>query len=273
MINKKYRLLVVDVDGTLLDREGAISARDGEALAQARRLGIHVSLSTGRVIKACLAIINQLSLDGCHIFFNGALVSDLSRDSEVYARPLKKAVVRQLVDFAHENDIYLELYTAGGYFIERETWSADIHRRFFGLEPMVVDFGQLGPRERLLKGELVVRSPEEKAKARRLQQRFRKSLDFSVARTPAYPDVEFINIVDPGVSKGKALRALASHLGVGMSEVMAIGDGTNDIPLFKAAGLAVAMGNAHDEVKKVADYVTLDIDHSGLAAAVERFLV
>ena len=272
MINKKYRLLVVDVDGTLLDRKGAISAQDREALAQARRLGIHVSLSTGRVVKACLGVINQLSFNGCHIFFDGALVSGIAGDSEVYARPLKKAVVRQLVDFAHENDIYLELYTAGGYFIERETWSADIHRRFFGLEPTLVDFGRLW-HERIIKAELVVHSAEEKAKARKLEQRFRKSLGFSVARTPAYPDVEFINVVDPEVSKGKALKALASHLGVRLSEVMAIGDGTNDTPLLSATGLAVAMGNARDEVKAVADYVTLDVDHSGIAAAIERFLL
>jgi len=75
------------------------------------------------------------------------------------------------------------------------------------------------------------------------------------------------------VSKGKALETLAAHLGVGMSEVMAVGDGTNDISLLGAAGLAVAMGNAPEEVKAVADYVTLDVEQSGLAAAVNRFLL
>ncbi len=69
------------------------------------------------------------------------------------------------------------------------------------------------------------------------------------------------------------VKALASHLGVQVSEVMAIGDGTNDISLLSAAGFAIAMGNAPDEVKEVADHVTLDVDHSGLAAAIEKFLV
>ena len=77
----------------------------------------------------------------------------------------------------------------------------------------------------------------------------------------------------PGVSKGRALEALASYLGISLAEVMAIGDGINDIPLLSVAGLAIAMGNAPDEVKAVADYITLDVDHSGVAAAIEKFLL
>ena len=77
----------------------------------------------------------------------------------------------------------------------------------------------------------------------------------------------------PGVSKGRALGALASHLGVALDEVIAIGDGSNDVPLLSLAGVAVAMGNAPEEGKAVADHVTLDIEHSGVAAAIERFLL
>jgi hydroxymethylpyrimidine pyrophosphatase-like HAD family hydrolase len=94
-----------------------------------------------------------------------------------------------------------------------------------------------------------------------------------MARSPAYPGVDFINVVDPGVSKGKALAVLTAHLGISMTEVMAIGDSTNDISLFSEVGLAVAMDNAPDEVKAAAHYVTLDVDQSGLAAAVSRFLL
>jgi len=80
-------------------------------------------------------------------------------------------------------------------------------------------------------------------------------------------------VVAPEVSKGRALEALSLHLGISLSEVMAVGDGTNDITLLSRAGLAVAMDNAPDEVKAVADYITLDVDQNGLAAAIERFLL
>ena len=273
MINNPYKLLIVDVDGTLIGKDGTISAEDREALAKACHLAMLVSLSTGRVPQACLGFINQLSLDSYHIFFDGALVSNPNQGREVYVQPLNKTVVRQAVELAHSNDIYLELYSATHYFVERETWATDIHRHFFGLQPTVVDFTKLWNQERIIKGELMTSSPQEAAKARSFYLQFNDSLHFSWVTTPAYPGIDFINLVDPEVSKGKALEALASHLGISLSEVIAIGDGTNDIPLLSCAGLAIAMGNAPDEVKAIADYITLDVDHSGLAAAINKFLL
>ena len=273
LTNHPYKLLVVDIDGTLLGKNGTISAEDRDALARACALGIQVSLSTGRVAKASLRIINQLSLDGCHIFFDGALVSNPKKGEEVYVQPISKVVVRQAVEFVHLNEINIEFYSASHYFAERETWSTDIRRQFFGIEPTIVDFINLWEQERIIKGTLTVSSPEERAKASRFCLQFEYSLHFSSTKSPAYPEVDFINVLAPGVSKKKALEALASHLGISMNEIIAIGDGTNDISLLSSVGLAIAMDNAPDEVKAVADYVTLDVDHSGLAVAIDKFLL
>jgi len=264
---------VVDIDGTLVGGDRSISAEDREALAKARDSGIRVSLSTGRATQACLGIIDRLSLDGYHIFFDGASVSNPSRGEEVYVKPISRETVKQMVEFAHRHEIDLELYSATHYFAERETWSTQAHRDFFDIEPTIADFTGLWERERIIKGGLVTTTPEEAAKAESFCRQFDDRLHFSRARTPAYPGVDFFNILAPEVSKGKALEALASHLGISISAVMAIGDGTNDISLLASAGLAVAMGNAPDEVKAVADYVTLDIDHSGVAAAINKFLL
>ena len=269
----KYKLLVVDVDGTLIGKDGTISAEDRDALAKASHLGIQVSLSTGRVPQACSAIIAQLSLDSYHIFFDGALVSNPNQGKEVYVQPLNKIVVRQAVEFAHLNDIYLELYSATHYFVERATWATDIRRQFFNLEPTVVDFTKLWNQESIIKAELTTSSPQEVDKARSFQLQFNDSLRLSWARTPAYPGINFINVVDPEVSKGNALVALASYLGISLTEVIAIGDGTNDISILSCAGLAIAMQDAPAEVKAVADYITLDVDHSGVAEAINKFLL
>ena len=273
MIHHNYKLLVTDIDGTLIDRGGSISTEDGDALAKVRHLGIQVSLSTGRATKACISIINNLALDGYHIFFDGALVSDPHQNKKVYIKPISPDVVRQSIEFAHLNEMDLELYSADHYFAKRESWSTDAHRQFFGIEPNIVDFTGLWEREKIIKGGLVVTSPKEAAKAKSFQLHFDSSLHFSWVRSPTYPGIDFINIVAPAVSKGKALEALTSHLGISLAEVMVIGDGTNDISLLSSAGLAIAMGNAPDEVKAVADYITLDVDCSGVAAAIDKFLL
>jgi len=268
-----YKLLVLDIDGTLLDKNGVISAEDRNALARVCDLSLPVSLSTGRVAQACLGIISQLSLDSYHIFFDGALVSNPNQGKEIYVQPIDKMVVKQATEFAHLNGINLEFYSADHYFVERETWGSDIRRDFFHILPTIVDISKLWQKERIIKGVLTVRSPEERAEAEILYLQFKDSLSFSWTKTPAYPEVDFINVLAPDVSKGKALEALASFLGIPLTEVMAVGDETNDISLLSSAGLAIAMGDAPDEVKAVADYITLDVDHSGLAAAINKFLL
>ncbi len=273
MKNGSYKLLVVDIDGTLVNGSGNISSEDEKALAEARASGIRVSLSTGRGVQASLNIINRLSLDGYHIFCDGALASNPTHGEEVYAQPISKAMVREMVEFARSHRIDLELFSATRYLVERETWSTYVHREFFGVEPALVDFAGIWERERVIKGGLVTTGPEEAARARAFHEHFAERLHFSYAKTPAYPEADFINILSPGVSKGKALEALAIHAGIPLDRVVAVGDGTNDISLLATAGLAIAMGNAAEEVRAVARYVTLDVDHSGVAAAISRFLL
>lgn len=272
MSENTYRLIVIDIDGTLVNRHGTISDKDREALFRARELGIPVALSTGRGLQATTGIIQELALDSYHILFDGALVSHPGSSDEIYVCPIDKELVRQMIEAAHQCRVDLELFTVTDYFVERETWSTDAHRDFFGVCPSLVDFNQLWERERVLKGGLVTTNPEEASRTADFCRRLKSHLHFSLARTPAYPLVDFINVLASGVSKGKALEKLAANLSVPLREVIAVGDGINDISLLTTAGLAIAMGNAMDEVKAIADYVTLDVDHSGLASALDRFI-
>lgn len=273
MIKHHYKLLVIDIDGTLIDRYGQISAENREALALVQSSGMQVSLSTGRSLKSSLRIIEWLSLNNYHIFFDGALVSSQNPGEEIYAQPINNTVLGQIIEYAHAHDIDLELYSTTLYYAERETWSTEAHRQFFGVTPTMVDFTRLWGQERIIKGGLVVTTPQEEAKAASFQHHFADSLHFSQVKVPTFPDVTFVNILAPNTSKGIALQALASHLGVPLDMVVAVGDGKNDISLLSTAGLGIAMGNAHEDVKKIADHITLNVEEHGLAVAIKRFLV
>jgi 5-amino-6-(5-phospho-D-ribitylamino)uracil phosphatase len=270
---KKYKLLVLDIDGTIMDGRGIISDVDKKALERARAAGIRVSLSTGRASIASKMVLRELALDGYHIFYDGALVCNAETGEEVYADPLDKELVRQLIGHIKDMDINVDFYSATHYFIRKESWASEIRRKFYGLTPTLVDFTNLWQHERIIKSTLLVASPEEKAAARDFYLVFKDRLHFSWTSTPAYPEVDFINIVSPDVSKGTALKALAAFLKIPMDEVVAIGDGTNDIPLLATAGLAIAMENASEALKKEADCITKDVEHSGVAGAIEKYLL
>ncbi len=272
-MTSNYDLLVVDMDGTIVDARGKISEADKAAIAAAQAKGVRVALSTGRVIDACRKYIAELGLDGVHIFFDGALVYDLTHKNAVYTQPVKNEILEAAIAFARENGIYLELYALDRFFVEEINWSDKIHREFFGLESVLTNFDDVIGRETIIKCELMIYNDEEEAKARLFMDYFNGVLRGSIARTPAYPDVRFVNVLDPAVSKGVALEKLAEHFGISLDRVMAIGDGSNDIPLLEKAGLKIAMGNARDELKAIADHITKSVDESGAAAAIDCFIL
>jgi Cof subfamily protein (haloacid dehalogenase superfamily) len=273
LTNNKYRLLVVDIDGTLLDVNNRISDIDKQALKEVVDSGTRVSLSTGRVVQASLRFLEQLELKGYHMFFDGALVYSPEKDEEVYVDPISADIIGEMIEYSRKIQLDFDLYSITQFFAERESRATDIRRDFFKLDATIVDFREIQNKERFIKGTLVVSSAKEKQKARDFVEHFNNKLNFSWTKTPAYPDIDFINIIANDVSKGKALKALTSFMGISLNEVAAIGDGMNDIPLLTSSGLAIAMANAPDEVKTIADHVTLDVDHQGVAEAVRKYIL
>ena len=272
LLRKRYKLLVVDIDGTLLNSRGVISTEDAEAIARLRQRGVRVALSTGRATMAAGWVLDHLQLDGYHIFYDGALVYNPVTSRESYVEPIESGLAREAIDYARRSGVHIDLYSSTRYFIEREDWAADIRRQFFRLTPTITGLDDVCKNERIIKGTLIVRSGAEREHALEIQSQFRGRLAFSWTMTPAYPDIDFVNILSPQVSKGRALEELCTLLKVPLADVVAIGDGVNDVSLLKKAGLAVAMGNCAEELKSVAHIVTHDVDHSGVAEAIKRFL-
>ena len=266
-------MLVLDVDGTLVDAKGNINKRDIEAIHKATESGVTVALSTGRVTLACNRVLKELDLDGYHIFFDGALVVNPHTGDVVHSRPIKKESVLAAVDHCREKNAYLELYSHSAFYADKANWTDEIHRLFFNVSISLEDLARVGQSNDILKMGTIAKHEDEFAQANELMSKFKDVLRFSIARSPAFPGVDFFNILDPEVSKGNALKVLCKYLGIPVEQTLAIGDGLNDISLIQSAGLGVAMGNAFPEVKEVADQVTQSVDQGGVSRAIHNYIL
>jgi Cof subfamily protein (haloacid dehalogenase superfamily) len=218
-----------------------------------------------------LKVLEELSLDGLHIFFDGALVCNSDRTEEIYSRPLQADLIGQVCEFAQINDLALEIFTPTQFYIGHESGPAAVHSALMHYKPTITDLGRVCARENIIMGCIVTNSREEEEKIKAFCSGFADTLRFSWTKHPAYPDYLFINVMVAGISKGRSLSALMAHLGLTKNQVIAIGDGSNDVSLLSAAGLAIAMQNSPADLLAVADYVAPDIAQHGVAQVIRKF--
>jgi Cof subfamily protein (haloacid dehalogenase superfamily) len=267
----QIKLLVSDIDGTLVDKNGRIAEIDRLAVKKIHDSGTLVSLCTGRAARGFLNVLEELELEGLNISFDGALVCNPDQSEVIYSRPLPPGYAGLICEFADRHHMALEVFTQTDYFISHTSRPATIHAHVLQFQPVITDFANIRDNKNIVMGCIVTNSPDEEEKIKAFSSGFRDTLRFSWTWHPAYPDYHFINITAPGISKGKALEALMSRLKLEKDQVMAIGDGENDIPLLSAAGLAVAMQNSPDILKAAAGYITADIEHYGFSQAINHF--
>lgn len=262
------KLFVTDLDGTLLPQGTKVSERNIVAAQRAAAAGVTVTIATGRMYPAALPVAQQLGIDAPIICYNGALICTTS-GKELYHQYLAPQTVRSLVDFFHQNGWYLqtfspdELYFAS-YDENAKAYEADQH-----VKGQVVGWDGLKERDQnICKAFSVTKDAEETRKRMDiLEQQFPGEITL-VQSNPC-----IIEIVAPNVSKADGIRHLADQMGISMREVMAIGDGQNDLSMLEAAGKSIAMGNAVAEVQKICQLHTGRCADDGWAEAIDQYVL
>ncbi|WIG60035.1 MAG: hypothetical protein OJF49_002783 [Ktedonobacterales bacterium] len=261
------RLILIDVDGTLVGRNGVHPAT-WEALEQARQRGVHLGLCTGRPgCGRALAHARRVAPAGLHIFHGGAVVS-LPGQPAAYCSMLPRDAFHALVAVSRREGQPLEAYTERGYFLEWETALIRVHARHLEMEPEVCDLLEIATP--VVRAQWVV--DEQDWPHFRALTALAGEIEIQPATAPWSPGTVFANLTRVGASKSSALRWLAGHYGLEVSEVAMIGDAENDLDAMEAAGLGIAMGNASAAVKERARLVVGDVDAGGLAEAIGRAL-
>lgn len=267
-----YKLLVLDVDGTLIGKGAYPTDRVTAAVQAAKAKGVQVALGTGRATEACYHLFRHLKLDGLHVMFDGAAVIDWPSNDIVFLRALPPPAGKRLIELARQYDLFLEIYAHDFYFIEKEGVLADHQRAKLQINPLVTDLMRLVDRVKMVKGQLLAANADEKLRADLVSREMEQFCKMSWSLDPSN-GIYFGNAVARTVSKAKALRDMTDYLGIDFKETLAIGDSYNDLSTFEVAGTCVAMGHAPDSLKAMADWVAPSVDQDGVAAAIEKFIL
>lgn len=267
------RLLVIDVDGTLIGRSGEPTDRVRQAIRAARDAGLRIALGSGRPLASCAPIARSLELSGPHVVFNGALVKDPDRPDAVLKRPLPPAALDRLIEEGRAADLCLELYTEKTHFVERDWRESRLHAISIRVTYEIASFDTFFGRDDIIKAQIITADDRARAATARLAEEMADQLSFSIA-IPMAPceGMECVNVVDRSVSKGAAVRALITYYGLSRAETAGVGDALNDLPMFAEVGWRIAMGNAADAVRAQADLICANVEHDGLAEAIDIIL-
>jgi len=267
-----YKLLAIDMDGTTLNSQKKISPRTKAAIDNLIKRGIYVVVSTGRG----LAELSEYHADFKNmpygILISGGLIYDFINDKPIKLHAVDEKTILQLIDFGLEEKAMIHLHTIRDSIARQD----DIQNMAaFDMAIYQSMFDRVCVRCDDFKN-YVHTHPGEVVKLN-LYHRDKKSRDKNFARISklnlsiSFAEAQNLEMSPANVTKALGLRELCEILKIDLAETVAIGDADNDKEILQTAGLAIAMGNATDEIKKLADFVTLDNDNDGVAAAIDKF--
>lgn len=274
-----YRLLAVDVDGTLLDSRGRLPAENRSALHRAHQAGLKICICTGRSLTETRGVIAEVGLDlDWGVFAFGAIVSDIATGRTLAARPMLPDVARRLVEYFQQAGYpVLMLYdaAAGGpdYRVLPGRLNVEAYHRWAEVTPAALEWLPQGadPGRPLRVGVIV--HPEA---VQTVREGVQAAFDLEEVKcnsifAPNY-GLHVVECFDGQVNKWFGIRQLTGPAGIEDAQVVAIGDDINDLEMIREAGLGAAMGNAIPPIREVARRIVATNDQAGVAQLINDLL-
>lgn len=268
-----YEVIALDIDGTLTNDDKIITPKTKNALMQAQQMGKKVVLATGRHPHGVIPYAQELELQkygGYLLCFNGGIVVEVTESGfkTIYSKELPNFYIPQVCDIISKSNITVNTYTEDAIIADKK------ENAYTQVEPEIIklpfkqvedfkNYVDFPINKLLLAGE-----PEEIDKYEKILKNY---LDGKVDVFKSAPF--FLEVVPLGVSKGASLDPLLKSMGLTKDNLIACGDSYNDITMIGFAGLGVAMENAEEDVKHVANYITLSNNCDGVGAVVEKYML
>jgi len=267
-------MIAMDMDGTLLNNKKEITERTKKALKKANEKGINLVVCTGRIFTSALFYAKLIGTKAPIIASNGAYIREKDENKVIYKKCLEKEDAKKIISLAEENGFYPQVFTVDTIYSRKliyssknySLWNEQIPKEDRVNIEIVDDLYKVVDQNDILK--IVVMS-EELEKLFKLKSFIKDNIDVSV-----YSSLENnFEVMARGISKGNAVKILADFYKISPEEVICIGDNENDISMIQYAGLGVAMGNATEDLKLVADLVIDTNDNDGIAKFLEEYIL
>lgn len=289
----EIRVVFFDIDGTLLGLDGQYTQASIEQIRRLQNAGIATAVASGRPYFAAKFIVESLGLYDPGVLCAGAHIVDPRSNETLYCATIDKTSCLQLTQVLRELDIHYEIYTESAYFIERDNVPEirEIHTQHMRVKPETCDFLELieqastkssgekaeksieksTQKSSVIKFLAAVPKPVLHETLNNLEKRF-PALIFSYAGIASYPEWLFVSITSREATREAAFARMMEHYKVQPENVMSFGDAQSDCVFLNSAGIGVAMGNATDQAKASANYITKPVWEDGVAYALSRLV-
>ena len=263
----KYRLMAVDIDGTLLNDSGELTRNTIRAIRQAVDKGLIFTIASGRPIQGIEWLNKALDLDVPYITYNGAMVIMGKSRKVLYEQKLSEKDADDIIKLGEKYGTTIMVWKDNKLYVREMNERVIKYKSIAGVEPVLTDDSL-----QLIKGGVTkILWYDEIDKIEQYRREIGEYLSENVNFHPSRPN--FMEFVDKNASKAIAMEKLGEYFGIDRSRMIAVGDGYNDLSMIEYAGLGVAMANSPDDVKANADYITLSNEEDGVAHVIYKFVI
>ncbi len=259
------KMVATDIDGTILKWSFQFSSRVKKCITMLGENGIKVVLVTGRMHSSAVPVAEELGIHTPIVSYQGGLIKD-ETGKTLYQKDLRPDYAVQIIDWARKNNVHLNLYLDDKLYVEHDNEVVREYTDGRFIDYTVCSFDKLKI-ENVNKLLAIDLKDAEKVTGW-VDELSKKFPDLYIVKSTPF----FCEIGSKDAKKSSGVKFLADMWGIKQDEILTIGDQNNDIELLKSGGIKVAMGNATDELKKYADYVTDTVENDGFVKAVEKFV-
>lgn len=262
----KYKLVAVDMDGTLLDDNKNISSNTINAINAIIAKGIVFVISTGRPYAGVKKYFEMIDGSIPLILYNGAVVSFSKEDNVLYNCKLSSASSKKIIDIINYHHGTFIFWSNEKLYINKVNDYTDFYLTISNVKPVLIDENTVIPYDDITK--IIWIEENEKLVD------FQKNNEYDLSDVSFFTSQPiFLEFVNKGISKAKALEAIGNYYHINASEMIAIGDGYNDLAMIEYAGLGVAMENGETGVKQKANYITSSNEDEGVLKVINKFIL